>query len=161
MIRQSIFPPVVVAGDDGRHWYSVDVALPPEVDAAIRVYVEQDECMTWTTAIHGALYGYRATIWSPGALEAEYADLIQARLADVQAGRTIEVTPEFWADIERRGRENLVRMRALRAEGRLGNLLLPQELWEFIGSEIASGQFNTPTDVVCAAMPYLRPSVQG
>jgi len=153
-----VYPPVAVAGEDGRYWYSVQVELPSEVDAAIRAYLEQDQCSSWTIAIHGALYGYRATLWSQEALRAEFSALVQAGLDDAVAGRTIEVTPEFWENFERRALDSLEKMRGLRAEGRLGNLLLPRELWEFIQGEIASGKFDTPTDIVCAAMRYLHPS---
>jgi hypothetical protein len=38
-------------------------------------------------------------------------------------------------------------------QGALGNLL-PKELSNFILERIASGACQTPTDVVCAAMPH-------
>jgi hypothetical protein len=44
----------------------------------------------------------------------------------------------------------------LRAAGQLGNLLLPKKLYEFIGAEITNGHSSTPSDVVVAAMPYLK-----
>jgi hypothetical protein len=47
-------------------------------------------------------------------------------------------------------------LRNLRAAGSLGNVLLPQELYEFVRSKIASGEFSSPTDLLTAAMPSLR-----
>jgi len=50
----------------------------------------------------------------------------------------------------------LEQIHALQSQGALGNLLLPKELYAFILERIASGACQTPTDVVCAAMPHLR-----
>jgi len=150
-----VYPPIAADAEDGRFWYSVDVVLPPDADATLRSHVEQDASSSWTIAIHGALYRYRATLWSPEALRAELMHRIQEGLDDVEAGRTVEATPEFWENLHHRARENLARMATLRAQGRLGNLLLPRELWQFIHDEIAAGRSKTPSEIVCAAMPYL------
>jgi hypothetical protein len=147
-----IYPPVAVQGDKGRLWYSVQVDLPADVEAAINAQVEHDDGLSWTVAIHGALYGYRTTRWTKKALQAEF----EAAILEGLKGKSTPVTPAFWADLRTRAAANQQRIRELRATGQLGNLLLPKELYEFIGAEIASGRSNTPTDVVVAAMPYLK-----
>lgn len=38
----------------------------------------------------------------------------------------------------------------------LGNLLVPQELHEFVKRKVESGEFTSPTDLLAAAMPFLR-----
>jgi hypothetical protein len=38
----------------------------------------------------------------------------------------------------------------------LGNLLVPQELHEFVKRKVESGEFASPTDLLTAAMPFLR-----
>jgi len=47
-------------------------------------------------------------------------------------------------------------LRNLKAAGSLGNVLLPQELYEFVRRKIAGGEFSSPTDLLTAAMPSLR-----
>lgn len=47
-------------------------------------------------------------------------------------------------------------LRQFRDGGSLGNVLVPQELYEFVRSKIASGEFTSPTDLLTAAMPSLR-----
>jgi hypothetical protein len=47
-------------------------------------------------------------------------------------------------------------LRNLRGAGSLGNLLVPQELYEFVRRKIASGEFRSPTELLAAAMPSLR-----
>jgi hypothetical protein len=38
----------------------------------------------------------------------------------------------------------------------LGNLLVPQELHEFVKRKVELGEFSSPTDLLTAAMPFLR-----
>ena len=47
-------------------------------------------------------------------------------------------------------------MSQLRAAGQMGNVLLPQELYGFVKKKIETGEFSSPTDVLTAAMPFLR-----
>ena len=43
-----------------------------------------------------------------------------------------------------------------RAAGSLGNVLVPQELYEFVRSKIANGEFTSLAELLAAAMPALR-----
>ena len=47
-------------------------------------------------------------------------------------------------------------MQDLEKEGLLGNLLLPEELYEFVVAKIRAGVHANPTDVIIAALPFLR-----
>jgi hypothetical protein len=105
-----MLPPVMLDQDSDPTW-SVQVELPPGIDAEIRGYVEEDELTAWTVLIHEALYLLPDCVLDP---------------RDTRCGTT---------------------------GGDPGRL--PKELYEFIRERIASGGYKTPTDVVCAAMPYL------
>ena len=47
-------------------------------------------------------------------------------------------------------------MSQLMAAGRLGNLLLPQEVYGFVKQKVESGEFASASEVLSAAMPFLR-----
>jgi Arc/MetJ-type ribon-helix-helix transcriptional regulator len=151
-----IFSPVHLDEGRRRSTWSVNVDLPPEIEAEIRRYVEEDDPTSWTIVIHGALYIYRWQFRTKEELDAELREAIEAGIRSADEEGTIEVTPQFWEDLMQRGERNVDRIRALQAHGALGNLLLPKELYDFILERIASGACRTPTDVVCAAMPHLR-----
>jgi Arc/MetJ-type ribon-helix-helix transcriptional regulator len=150
-----VFPPVRLDKDRRPTW-SVNVDLPPEVDAEIRRYVEKDELTSWTVMIHGALYIYRWQFWTKEELGAELREAIEESIRSADEEGTIEITPQFWKDMKRRCRKNAERITELQGKGKMGNLLLPKELYEFVQERIGAGDCKTPTDVVCAAVPYLR-----
>ena len=59
-----IFPPVYL--DEERRWpiWSINVELPPDVEAEIVEYEKADEFAVWTVIIHEALYIYRWQFWT-------------------------------------------------------------------------------------------------
>jgi Arc/MetJ-type ribon-helix-helix transcriptional regulator len=142
--------------DDRLPWWSVNVHLPSEIDQEIRRYVEEDELTSWTLRIHGALYMYRTLFWTREQLRVELESMIEEgiRSAEQDGGR--EATPAFWEELRRKVERDAEQLDQLQAEGKVGNLLLPEELYEFVQERIAAGGCNTPTEVVCAAVPYLR-----
>jgi hypothetical protein len=147
--------PDPVPGPDGLYWYSVHIELPDEVEATITHYLEQDEFACWTVALHGALYGYRSTVWSPEALRDELVAMTREAMDDVDAGRGSEVTPTFWEELARKCELQSQQVDELQRTGQLGNLLLPKELYAFMRDEIAAGKFNNPSEMICAVMPFL------
>jgi hypothetical protein len=151
-----IFPPVYL--DEERRWpiWSVNVELPPDVEAEIVEYEKADEFAVWTVIIHEALYIYRWQFWTKEELDAEFREAIEAGIRSAETAGTIEVTSEFWEEFRKRGERNVKRTHESQAKGELGNLLLPKELYAFILERIESGECRTPTDVVCGAMPHLR-----
>lgn len=150
-----IFPPLP-REDDDRSIYSVNVDLPPELDDEIKRYVDADEMTSPTLIIHEALYYARAEIWSHEALQNELREKIEHGLRDIEAGNTIDVTPEFWNQLRERSTRSIKTIRELQAQGQVGNLLLPEELYEFVVERIASGAYETPSALVHAAIPLLR-----
>ena len=150
-----ILPPVTV--DDRHHpWWSVNVYLPPEIDQEIRRYVAEGEFTSWTLVIHDALYLYRTLFWTREQLRTEFEGMIEERSRSTELDEGSEVTPAFWEEFKHRAARNVERLNQLQTEGKVGNLLLPRELYEFVKERIASGDCTTPTDVVCAAVTHLR-----
>lgn len=150
-----MFPPVML-DEDSRPTWSVQVELPPDIEAEIRRYVAEDALTSWTVMIHEALYIYRTVFWTREQLNAELWEAIEEGIRSGERDGYIEVTPEFWREFKHRGRKRMTELRKLTAAGTIGNLLLPQELHEFVRERMALGDCKTPTDVVCAAVPYLR-----
>ena len=153
--QQLVFAPVYVSEAHERATWSVNVALPVDVEAALARYINAEEARVWTTLIHEALYLYRRRFYSDEALAGELRNMLETRMRDMDDGHGIEITPAWRASFMERARQRFERMRELEAQGKLGNLLLPQELYAFIEERIASGECSTPTDVVCAAIPDL------
>lgn len=150
-----MFPPVPHPSRDDT-MYSVTVELPPHLEAELSRYVEADEMTSKTLLIHEALYVARATMWSQDALLNEVREKIDRGLQDLDSGRTVEVTPAYWERFRQQAERSLQAIRALQAQGHMGNLLLPVELYDFIAARIAAGAGETPTDIICAALPLLR-----
>jgi hypothetical protein len=153
--EQLIFSPVYL-DEQHRPTWSVNVELPPDVEAELADYEKEDEFAVWTVIIHEALYVYRWEVWTKEALDAEFREAIEEGIRSAETEGTIEVTPEFWEEFRKRGESNVKWTHELQAKGELGNLLLPKELYAFILERIESGECRTPTDVVCGAMPHLR-----
>lgn len=150
-----IFPPVVL--DEESHLvFSVNVILPINVDAEIRRYVEEDQWTSWTVMIHTALYAFRAHVWTKEQLDAEFREMIEEGIRSADKGESVEATPQFWENLEQTAEQHVKMIRKLEAEGKIGNLSLPEELYEFVKERISAKVCGTPTEVVCAAMPYLR-----
>jgi hypothetical protein len=154
-----ILPPVIISKDRRPVW-SENVELPPAIDAEIHRYVKEDKWTVWTVMIHGALYLYRAAVWPKKKLDAEFNNMIEEALKSADRGEITEVTPQFWKDLKREVRRDGKRIRELTVEGKIGNLMLPEELYNFVKERMASGECQTPTHVVVAAMPHLRRSRQ-
>ena len=89
-----IFPPVRLDGDRRPAW-SVNVDLPPDIDAEIRRYVEEDELTSWTVMIQGALYIYRWQFWTKEQLKAELREAIEESIRSAEEEGTIEATPQL------------------------------------------------------------------
>ena len=153
-----MFPPISLKedGEAARPIYSARVTLPAEVDAEIRRYVAEDEPTSWTVMIHSALYAYRRQFWTREQLKAELVSAVEEGLRSNKEGKGILVTPAFWKEFEARCDRRRKEIHELQEDGRIGNLLLPEELYAFVKERITSGDGTTPTDVVGTALSYLR-----
>lgn len=147
-----IHEPVSVGSDDNRSWYSVTVALPPDVDKELRDYAQIDGD-GWTVQAHAALYQYRASFMTKEESTTEFEKIL---LDSLDSGPAIEVTPDYWKSLKEEVLERHQRIQDLTAKGQIGNLLLPVELYEFVKAKVASQEVSSPTEVVLAAMPFLR-----
>ena len=147
-----IHEPISVGSDDSQSWYSVTVALPPDVDKELRDYAQIDGD-AWTVQAHAALYQYRASFMTK---EESTTELDKILLDSLGSGPAIEVTPAYWKSLKKEVLERHHRIQDLKAKDQIGNLLLPVELYEFVKAKIASQEFFSPTEVVLAAMPFLR-----
>jgi len=132
---------------------SVNVSLPAECEDFIQHRVAAAEgrgrVEVWTTVIHDALWQMR----NRGKTKAELRhELEEALLEGINSGPGIPVTPAFWKSMRARGRRQRKKIEAARAQGLVGNLLLPKELFTFIQEETASGRFASATDVVREAL---------
>jgi Arc/MetJ-type ribon-helix-helix transcriptional regulator len=74
--KATVFPAVML-DERGDPTWSVQVELPPDIDAEIRRYVDQDELASWTVVIHEALCTYRTVFWTQEQLDAELREAIE------------------------------------------------------------------------------------
>lgn len=89
-------------------------------------------------------------------MRAELANDIEEGIRSSKKDKDILVTPAFWNEFEAKCHRRHAEIEAVSREGKIGNLLTPKELYEFVSERIASGDCKAPTEVVCAATPYIR-----
>lgn len=99
----TIFPPVMLDRDSPLV-YSVNVVLPPDIDAEIHRYVEEDQWTSWTVMIHTALYSYRAHVWTRAQLDAEFCEMIEKGIRSADKGESVEATPPVLEEARTNGR---------------------------------------------------------
>jgi Arc/MetJ-type ribon-helix-helix transcriptional regulator len=133
---------------------SVDLFLPADFTRILQELVNAEKAYATIEIIHDALWMMRGSEMTREERKAELSAEIQAGL---DSGGPIEVTPEFWRELRRRGREHLAWISTLREQNNIGNTLLPEKLHAYVHRKIDSGTFLTPTAVVCAALGRLKP----
>jgi hypothetical protein len=131
---------------------SVEVDLPTDVEAIIAAHEAPDEGEVWTTVLHGALWEMRARGMGREAVNRELHDEISEALGSVDRGEGVEATPAWWKQFWRRCEENHGRIEIARKEGLVGNLLLPEKLYDFVTAEVVAGRFASATDLVSEAV---------
>ena len=112
--QQLVFAPVYVSEAHERATWSVNVALPVDVEAALARYINAEEARVWTTLIHEALYLYRRRFYSDEALAGELRNMLETRMRDMDDGHGIEITPAWRASFMERARQRFERMRELK-----------------------------------------------
>jgi len=132
---------------------AVQVALPRDIEALVQKYIDEDAFEVWTTVIHGALYYMRALQMGPDEAREDFTRELRRRLNPLEKSRVVDA--RFWREMRARMMRRHKLATAAQARGELGNLSLPDELFEFVTAEMLSGRFETPTAVVCAAMRKL------
>ncbi len=132
---------------------SVDIFLSPHYEKIISELAGtgEDE-LPPILVIHDALWQMRASEMTKEERRAELKAEIQLGLDQVARGEGIEVTEEFWEEFER---ECEAHHEWLKTQN-LGNTLLPDKLYHYIQSKIASGEYENATEVVCVALSGLQ-----
>ncbi len=128
---------------------SVEVDLPEDVEALIAAHEKPDEGSVRTILIHGALWEMRARAMGQEAVRRELAEEIQAGL---ESGPSEEATPEWWQRFRVGCEERSRRLEEARRHGLVGNLLLPEKLYDFVRAEVSAGRFVSATGVVSEAV---------
>ena len=149
-----IFPPVSIPGDSHLHpWFSVNVDLPEAVSAEYQHFANVDGSGSQTINIHGALYLYRASEMTE---EEQHQELVAEIKKGLDSGPGTEVNEQFWIKFKQDCYTRHEKLRELERAGKMGNLSLPEELYNFVVMKIRSGIHKNPTEVVIAALPFLR-----
>jgi Arc/MetJ-type ribon-helix-helix transcriptional regulator len=138
---------------------SVNIELPPETEAFIKQRIAAaDTCgeiEVWTTVIHEALWKMRNAEKTQEELRRELEDALLEGVEELDSGQCIpgeKFFSELRANLPERHRE----LQEARAQGLIGNLLLPKELHAFVTEEVASGAFPSPTELVVEALRRLE-----
>ena len=137
-----IYPPINIGTDRAGNYYSVMISLPPEVDAELKSYAQNDGD-SWIIQVHGALYQYRLPFMTRETYIQEFKEMIEEGR---NSGEGKTVTVELFNEIRSKAKERLDKIQALEKEGLVGNLPLPVELYEFVKEKIDSKKFSSPTE---------------
>lgn len=156
-LPSGFYLPVQIMEDD-RFCFSVDVDLPEDVAAEYDRRAFGHELSSRTVEIHGALYVYRGSEMTVEEREAEFEDIIQRAL---DSGPLIEDNEEFRRQIRNRCERRWDAIQRLTEDGKLGNLLLPEELYEFVLVKVRTGVHANPTDVIVAALAFPQANCWG
>lgn len=131
---------------------SLDVTLPEDVEQLIAARVAPEKGDVWTTIIHGALWEMRTRHIGQDAARAELERELLEACASLDRDEGIEITPAWKAEFRARCAERSRHIARARAEGLVGNLLLPDALHRFVIEQVASGRFASASDLVSAAV---------
>lgn len=134
-----------VQSDDFELPCSIDLFLPLRYERILEEIVSSGKEIVRTIAIHSALWQMRNREMTKEERLAEWRAEIQKGL---DSGPGIEVTPEYMEAMLRRCE---ARSQWLKTQ-KLGNTILPDELYQYIQDKIALRQFANATEVVCAAI---------
>lgn len=132
---------------------SVDIFLSPHYEKIISELAGtgEDE-LPRILVIHDAIFQMRASEMTKEEQMAELKAEIQLGLDELDRGEGIEVTEEFWEELKERGQAYHEWLKTQDT----GNTLLPDKLYHYIQSKIASGEYENATEVVCVALSGLQ-----
>jgi hypothetical protein len=143
-----LFSPVELSSN-GETIFSTQVEPAGDVKEELERYVAEDR-IPIETQVRNALTFYRETFMTR-----------EDHARETLAFAVREFCRPRHGKLSRKMRNALVsklneELRNLRAAGSLGNVLLPQELYEFVRHKIASGEFGSAAELLTAAMPSSR-----
>ena len=143
-----LFAPVELSSN-GETIFSIQVEPAGDVKEELERYVAEDR-LPVETQVRNALTFYRESFMTREDHARDNLAFAVRQFCNPRQGKLSRKMQNALAD--RVNKE----LRHFRAGGSLGNVLVPQELYEFVRSKIASGEFSSPTDLLTAAMPSLR-----
>ena len=147
-LSANIFPPVELSSN-GETIFSAQVEPAGGVKQELERYAAEDSNLI-ETQVRNALTFYRESFMTR---EDHARDTLAFAVREFCRPGPRKLSRKMQNALMNRVNEEL---RHFRAAGSLGNVLVPQELYEFVRSKIASGEFSSPTDLLTAAMPSLR-----
>lgn len=144
-----IFPPVRLPSVEGLV-FSVAADLSPDVEQEIQQYADEDR-ISWESQAENSLMFYRESFMTreDHARENIAWGIRNFRPPKHRKKRSLKQWKSFVCRVNEE-------VSQYRAAGALGNLLLPEELWQFVKLKIEAGAFASPAEVLTAAMPFLR-----
>ena len=131
--------------------FSIDVCLPAELNQELQRYADEDLSL-WEKKAEEALVFYRESFMTGDNYAHESILWIVRHLLALPEPPTV-LSPKKRRELYERARAEAAQ---LRADGRLGNLIVPEEVYEFVKSKMESGDFESATAVLVAAIPFLR-----
>ncbi len=147
-----IFPPLLPCSAE-EMIYSVSVSLPAEAEEELQRHAVQDG-NSWTAEITQALTLYREALKTPPDENERNVAWAMRQMQELcPSPPPKKLTAKQRERVRRRTEEEITE---LRAAGEVGNVILPEELYEFVRSKIEAGAFDSPSGVVIASIPFLR-----
>jgi len=143
-----LFAPVDLFSN-GETIFSIQVEPAGDVKEELERYAAEDK-IPIETQVRNALTFYRESFMTR---EDQARDTLALAVREFCRPGPRKLSRKMQNALVNRVNEELSQFRAA---GSLGNVLVPQELYEFGRSKIASGEFSSPTDLLTAAMPSLR-----
>jgi hypothetical protein len=143
-----LFPPVELSSN-GETIFSIQVEHAGNLREELERYSAEDK-IPIQTHVRNALTFYRESFMTR---EDHARDTLEFAVREFCRPRHEKLSRKTRNALASQLNEEL---RNLRAAGSLGNVLLPQELYEFVIRKLASGEFSSPAALLAAAMPSLR-----
>ena len=147
--ESGIFPPVQLPSLEGP-LFSVSVSPAADIAAELERYAHEDRD-SWDEQAENALMFYRESFMTREDHARENIDWAIRNFGPPRPLR--KRSPKRRDAFVRRIKAELSE---LRASGAIGNLILPEAESKFVARKIESGDFASPTEVLAAAMPFLR-----
>ncbi len=148
----TIFPPILPCSQE-ELIYSISINLPAETDEEMHRFAIRDR-VSWTAMVNQALTLYREALRTPPDQNERNVAWVMRQLQELCPPTPAKTLSLKQSDRLRRRVEKEIA--ELRAAGEVGNVILSRELYEFVRDKVEAGVFDSPTEVVIAAIHFLR-----
>ncbi len=140
-----IYPPTLPCSLD-EMIYSVEAHLPVDLEDELRRYAEEAGT-SFDDQMRNVLECFRQKMLPTHDRLREHVAWAKAMLGPERPKKKLSAR-----QLQRVQKE----ISEMRAEGELGNLILPQELYEFVTDSVESGAFSSPTEILTFAIDFFR-----